>query len=403
MPVSGSAGNRTSGSATVEETWRRTTRTRRLRALARGGLALIGMVLVTADYLGSDPDTRLVPLVLLGALVGFVLGVRLALVPGALAPGLVPTRRWWVLLAVLLIISVALQAIGGSDWLALSSLAGAAAGAGGGRTIGLTPVFVLGTAIGLIEAAHGDGSWNAMVQAGVVLLSGLFGAQAWQRAVMLEELRATRERLAIVAASRERSRIGRDLHDLLGRTLTTATVKLELAQRLLTVDVDRARTEIVESQGVIQDSLDGVREAVAGYRQPTLAEELQSAPELLRICGIDCELATPGGWHLPAAVDSALAWVVREAATNVARHSGASRCQVDLRLTAAAARLDVVDNGTGLADNGEAHLPSSTGLAGLADRLAEIGGSLTAGPAEPRGFRLSAEVPVLTGNERMDG
>jgi two-component system, NarL family, sensor histidine kinase DesK len=374
------------------EVWLRTPRTRRLRLAVRAAVALAGLGLVILSYLDSEPDPRAAVVVVIAAVVGTGLAIRLALLPGDLAPGLIPTRRWWVLFGVLVTITLALEAVGGPEWIALASVAGAAAGAGGGRTIGLSPVFMLATGVGVAVALNGDSSWNAAVQAGIVAVAGLFGAQAWQRAAMLDELRDTRERLVEVAASTERNRIGRDLHDLLGRTLTTATVKLELAQRLLAVDVDRARTEIVETQAVIQDSLDGVRQAVAGHRQPSLAEELDSAPDLLRTCGIDCDVSTPGGWHLPTAVDSVLAWVVREAVTNVARHSGARHCAVAFRLPTGAACLEVTDDGRGPDDDEPDR--SSSGLRGVAGRLAEVGGRLSTGPAGAHGFRLRAEIPI---------
>lgn len=196
------------------------------------------------------------------------------------------------------------------------------------------------------------------------------------------ELAAARAEVARLAAENERSRIARDLHDLLGHSLTTVTVKAGLARRLAERgNHERAAEEIAEVEQLSRRTLSDVRAAVAGHREVTLAGELATAREVLRAAGIITEL--PGSVDV---VDTGLSelfgWVLREAITNVVRHSHARHCTVLLGPRSIA----VVDDGRGGTPGG------GNGLVGLSERVAPVGGVVSAGPAHP-GWRLQVDVP----------
>ena len=158
------------------------------------------------------------------------------------------------------------------------------------------------------------------------------------------ELRRAREERARLAVSEERLRIARDLHDLLGQTLTLVTLKTELATRLLHSDPRRAEAELREVQRVTREALADTRGAVQGYRRLPFADALERAVETLAAAGIDCRVdAVASG--LPDEVDSVLAWAVREATTNVVRHSNARTCAITLSNDPNGVALQIEDDG----------------------------------------------------------
>jgi two-component system sensor histidine kinase DesK len=190
-------------------------------------------------------------------------------------------------------------------------------------------------------------------------------------------LAEAREELARLAAENERFRIARDLHDLLGHSLTTITVKAGLARQLGEADPARALQEIAEVEILSRRSLADVRAAVTSYRDVTLAGELSTGRELLRAAGIAADL--------PRAVDAVdpthqelFGWVIREGLTNIVRHAHAGSCAVRL----SASSVEIVDDGVG--GTGQ----PGNGLSGLRERVAAAGGVIDAGPLQPRGWRL---------------
>ena len=217
-----------------------------------------------------------------------------------------------------------------------------------------------------------------------------------------EALEEARAEVARLAAEGERTRIARDLHDLLGHSLTTITVKAGLARRLSERDPERAAVEIAEVEQLSRSVLGDVRAAVAGYREVTLGNELANAREVLRAAGISA--------RIPNAIDSVaepeselFAWVVREGVTNVVRHSRASRCEIRI----APKSIEISDDGVGYrhpdgrpiragdgSESAERGLAKSgNGLIGLRERVTEAGGRLTVGPnADRSGFRVLVEV-----------
>jgi two-component system, NarL family, sensor histidine kinase DesK len=239
-----------------------------------------------------------------------------------------------------------------------------------------------------IKPWHQKGlQWN--VGASVALASlAVFGFSRLIRANA--ELAAMREEVATLAAERERMRIARDLHDLLGHSLTTVTVKAALATRLFDQDPARARAEIAEVEILARESLADVRAAVAGYREVRLATELATAREVLAAAGIDAQV--PGAVDgMSPEVGGLFGWVVREGVTNVVRHSRATK----VRITLDATGIEIVDDGSGCLKL-PAHMTTGHGLIGLAERADALGGRLVAGPVDgaASGFRLRVEVPA---------
>ena len=191
------------------------------------------------------------------------------------------------------------------------------------------------------------------------------------------------------AVYRERLRLARDLHDLLGHSLSLMTLKTQVARRMLVAsDPAGAAAEIAEMERVARESLEDVRGAVDGYRQPTFGSALVGARAALAAAGIDSTLENAAG-PLPAAVDATFAWVLREAVTNVIRHSRAARCTVRLTRRASDALLEVIDDGTA---GGE--VVTGNGLAGLRERAVARGGHADAGPLPGGGFRVQVSIPV---------
>jgi two-component system sensor histidine kinase DesK len=195
-------------------------------------------------------------------------------------------------------------------------------------------------------------------------------------------LAEARAELARLSAENERNRIARDLHDLLGHSLTTITVKAGLARQIGKLDPARALQEIAEVETLARRSLSDVRAAVTNYREVTLAGELATGRELLRAAGITAEL--PHAVEITDATQQELfAWAVREGLTNVVRHAHASACAVRLSPTS----VEILDDGIG----GSAS--SGNGLDGLRERVAAAGGIIDAGPQQPRGWRLRVSLP----------
>jgi two-component system sensor histidine kinase DesK len=201
-------------------------------------------------------------------------------------------------------------------------------------------------------------------------------------------LREAQTGLADAAVAAERSRVARDMHDILGHSLTVIAVKAELAGRMLdTVPGDpardRAAAEIAAVQDLARGALADVRATVAGYRGVNVLAELAVARTALESAGIDAEL--PGTVEqVPARHRELFGWVLREGITNVVRHSGAARCRVRL----SASGVLVEDDGVGLASGGR----SGNGLAGIRERVGAAGGTVSIGPSDLGGFRLAVEV-----------
>jgi two-component system sensor histidine kinase DesK len=252
-----------------------------------------------------------------------------------------------------------------------------------GLPIAIAGTLLVGLSARLVPSWDGTDTWAV---AGSVALGSLaaFGFQALIRRTW--ELRAAQQEVSRLAADRERMRIARDLHDLLGHSLTAASVKAQLAGRLVGRDDARAAAEIRDVERLTRQVLADVRAAVAGYREVSLAVELATAREVLSAAGIAADL--PGAVdEVPGSLRELFGWAVREGITNAVRHSEASR--VRIRVTATDVEVD--DDGRGVRAAGP---PAGSGLAGLAERAAAAGGTVESGPLPGGGFRLRLAVPA---------
>jgi two-component system sensor histidine kinase DesK len=216
----------------------------------------------------------------------------------------------------------------------------------------------------------------------------------------IRELHTARRELARLAVIEERERLARDLHDLLGQTLSVITLKSELARCLIEEDPERSAQELSEIEHLTRKTLREVRKTVAGYRQPTLVNELDGARQLLEAAGIEYKVERTT-LDLPPTLDALLAWTVREGVTNVVRHSHARQCLIRLTSAQEMVGVSVINDG----DRQEAlhedwltqHMTQGNGLFGLHERVTALGGTLLAGPivlADKMHFCLRVEVPV---------
>lgn len=232
----------------------------------------------------------------------------------------------------------------------------------------------------------------------ILMVFGASGVAVRQLTISVSQLRAAREALARTAVDQERLRFARDLHDLLGHTLSLVVLKSELAGRLVSGAPQRAAVEIRDVERAAREALRQVRAAVAGYRQPGLAREVEAALEILGAAGIQGVVDDAAG-PLPPALDRLFAWAVREGVTNVVRHSGAHSCAIRLSKSGDRVELTIVDNGT------SRHEPArvGSGLAGLAERVGEHAGTMLAEPLPGGGFRLMITAPATGDGSRSEG
>ena len=259
-----------------------------------------------------------------------------------------------------------------------------------GRAVGVTALLLVAM-LGSTALSPEGPQWGEVI---------VFGSITWMMITMISlirtvaQLREARERVAQLAVAEERVRVARDLHDVLGHSLTTITVKAGLARRLLEAGAtDRAVAEVSDVEQLGRRVLTEVRATVSAQRTASLPAEIASARAVLAAAGITAVL--------PQAVDNLdpqyhepFAYVLREAITNVVRHSGARRCEVRM----GSSWLEVHDDGNGPRGaedgnvegrNGDADRPGH-GLAGLRERLAPLGGTLETSAPPGGGFRLRA-------------
>lgn len=211
----------------------------------------------------------------------------------------------------------------------------------------------------------------------------------------LSELRRARVEIAQHAADQERTRIARDLHDLLGHSLSVITLKGEVATRVLPEGAPGS-DEVRDMLGLSREALEQVRQVVSGYRQPTLANELMAARVALQAASIDFEVTQNVG-ALDRESEAVLGWVIREATTNVIRHSGAKHCSITLGRDDGQLQIEVTNDGWRVPQ-----APAGNGLRGLDERLATLGGKLEASALPTTGFRLRATIPTQPQSRTAD-
>ncbi|MGW2642523.1 sensor histidine kinase [Streptomyces sp. NPDC001348] len=281
----------------------------------------------------------------------------------------------------------------GGNWLLFFPLLGLATGAiVRGPWLGRTGMALAAFA-GTVSGFRDGG--DAVNIAYGTFLSTMVTAAILSLSEAVRDLRAAREELARRAVEQERLRFSRDLHDLLGHTLSVIVVKSEAARRLADRDLSAALTQIGDIESVGRQALTEIREAVTGYREGSLATELSRAGSALSAANVE-PVVRQSGKPLAPQTEALLGWVVREAVTNVVRHSDATLCEITVDSDTEHTRLTVTDNGTGTGKAVARHAEGigGTGLKGLTERLAAAGGSLEAGPSPRGGFTVTAELPV---------
>jgi two-component system, NarL family, sensor histidine kinase DesK len=217
-------------------------------------------------------------------------------------------------------------------------------------------------------------------------VSGLVITMILRLFAAIRELRQTREELARTAVSEERLRFARDLHDLLGHTLSVMVIKAQAVRKLIPRDGVIAAEQAADIETIGRDALRQVRLAVSGYRGRGLAAEIDGARTALRDAGIDL-LVHQAGTPLPEETGALLGWVVREGVTNVIRHSGAGHCEISVT-GGAHTVLSIRDDGRGGAP------VKGNGLHGLTERVGGAGGRLVAGPSDEGGYLLTVTLPA---------
>lgn len=252
-------------------------------------------------------------------------------------------------------------------------------------------VFFIYAGLLIPHLVPAPGAWGALVALVAIILAQAFWLalplQYWFTAALCSavagvvnvnvvrrihadaKLRRAREEVEQLAKIAERERIARDLHDVLGHTLSLIVLKSELAAKLADRDVERAKDEMRDVERTARDALAEIREAIRGYRAEGLASELDRARRTLETAGVafDC---TADARALEPSVENVLALVLREAVTNVVRHAGASACRIGLECSGDDVRLEVADNGNGPRG------AEGNGVRGMRERVEAIGGTL---------------------------
>jgi two-component system sensor histidine kinase DesK len=263
-----------------------------------------------------------------------------------------------------------------------------AAAAAGGAAI---PYAVHDTNVGFSDPRAVLFGWYYVVLL-VVGGAALYGSA--RLVAVLTQVYAARTELAEQALAGERLRVSRDLHDLLGQSLSAVALKGDLAVRLLDSDPSAAHGEIVSLTGVAEAALRDMRAVTWDEHGVSLAAEADAARAVLQAAGVtvDIDVALPG---LAPDQDAVLAWAVREGATNILRHSRASRVFITASRASGPVRLDIVNDGaTAPGDrDGRAASGAGTGLAGLAGRARAAGGTAAGEHSGAGSFRLRVELP----------
>lgn len=349
-------------------------------------------MLFLAGPISDLGDESLVPSlqIALGVGVALFIGVYLSVLPPVRWLSRRGHRAVLAALALLPVIAIVLLAAGAPpSFSALFVYVAAATGMLLPPRLAAALIVAVGLGVGILGAVRGDDDGAVAATVLTVIAIGSMMAAFGRVTRVNRELRETREELATLAVAEERLRIARDVHDLLGHSLSVITLKSELAARLLERDPARAAGELEEIQSVSREALAEVREAVKGYRGLALAESLTRARSALTAAGIDCALSEPRS-ALPADVDAVLAWAVREGTTNVIRHSHARHCEIRIRADDESAALEIDDDGQSAATPE----PGGSGLDGLRERAQRIRGTLEAGARPEGGFRLRVTVPM---------
>ncbi|KAB2340584.1 sensor histidine kinase [Actinomadura rudentiformis] len=302
-------------------------------------------------------------------------GVLTLLALAVLVYAPMPVYTWnWVPTQVLLIASAPMVL---PKWPAIGAIVAPLAGTAATAGI-LKAAWPVGSAFTLI---NGFVYWPIVL---ALMAASLYGSARLVQVV--QELHNARTELAELAIGRERLRVSRDLHDLLGQSLSAISLKGDLALKLLDRDPPAAEAEMKSIVAVAQEALRDVRTVTREEHAVSLRTETEGAAALLRAASIDAQIRHELG-DLPPKAEAVLAWALREGVTNVLRHSEASTCEIAIRRGDGAVRLEITNDGVRAASG-----PGS-GLTGLRERARAVAGTVSASVTPGGGFRLCVEVP----------
>ncbi|MFG1699195.1 sensor histidine kinase [Nonomuraea sp. NPDC049309] len=299
-----------------------------------------------------------------------------------------PTLKLMVsaLLGVALLVLIPREAVSGGMWVDTATLwLSLAALYLRPRNTFLLAAVVVAAITGYVVLVTGS-AWPGVLLGTALAAAAVIAAMLVWRWLwwVIRDAHRGREARARLAVAEERLRFARDLHDLLGHSLSVITLKSELAAKLATKDPGRAETEMAEVRALAVDSLFEVQQAVHGYQTLDLDEELAGVRAALEAAGATCVIEARTD-NLSPAARTLLAWAVREGGTNVLKHSAATRCVIKID----AGVLEMVNDGVTASP-----AQAGSGLRGLSERLVAAGGSFTARPTPDGGFVLRAVVPA---------
>lgn len=254
--------------------------------------------------------------------------------------------------------------------------------------VGATAVLA-GASVGS-HVGTADRAGAALGAALTVAAAGIGAYAVYRLFDVVAELHRTRAELARRAVAEERQRFSRDLHDLLGHTVSVIVVKAEAVRRLAPRDLDAALVHAADIETLGRHALQEVRQAAAGYRGNGLDDELARARDALQAAGIDVDIDLDPAVAPRASADPVLGWVVREATTNVVRHAAASRCDIRVARSSPGVRVSILDDGVGMPrrhgpdapdrSDGRGDLTDTdgapSGLLGMTERVVAAGGTL---------------------------
>lgn len=258
--------------------------------------------------------------------------------------------------------------------------------------LGLGTIGAIGAVEGLLLHVSG---WTLFYSALFPVIIGAGNTFFAERNRMNRKLRKATEEIEHLAKVAERERIARDLHDVLGHTLSVITLKSELAGKLMDRDPQRAGKEIREVEEISRQALSDVRDAIRGYRSKGLVAELAQAKCTLETAGVAVHCDASTSMKLPAVHEGVLTMAVREAVTNVVRHAQAHTCSLRLEQQNGSCRLEIEDDGRG-GSPGEGN-----GLLGMRERVEMLGGTLTR--VSHAGTRLTITLPLKEVTPKTEG
>ncbi|WP_295012655.1 sensor histidine kinase [uncultured Microbacterium sp.] len=342
-------------------------------------LFLVGFVLVPVLVQAPAPVALLwaTGLVVFGAVFTVAFPIAMAL----------PARWRWTPPVALLLLSLPFVVVLGADltglWTYVAVSAAVCLGGTAPAGIAVVATAALALVVDVVDDALSPSSTPPWTMPLVILSVGILMAAFTRNLQTLATLRRTQRELADVAVEEERNRVARDMHDILGHSLSAIALKADLAARLAERDPKAASAEIHDVQELARATLSDMRAVVSGYRQVRIASELASLRGLLPAAGITAHLPTTTD-EVPEDRRELFGWALREATTNVIRHAGATACWVSLTPE----RITIEDDGRGPAPRDTTDDRIGTGLHGLAERAADAGGSLRIGRSPHGGFLL---------------